>query len=134
MHSFINGRTALFGGWHEDGFKRGLTRAVNEIAGLPSPERPIDDVFLGEDVREGLTVVMWVTMNRLDFGPSGKLESARFRSLVERATYDEVRKWLAAHPADADAVINKAKGAMADRESGRRAWESERRKTGGQLP
>jgi len=118
LHSIVNGRTALFGGWHENGFKRALSTSVNRWARTSRPEAAMDADFLASDLLEGLVVVFSIAVEKPEFGPQGSLEGSDLRSLVQRATGAGMSEWLMAHPAEAALVVAKAEGARTANSSG----------------
>ncbi len=53
------------GGTHEEGFKRALTRVLNDYGKNSVKLKDSDKNLTGEDVREGLTAVVSVKLKRL---------------------------------------------------------------------
>ena len=60
--SFANNIHTTDGGTHEDGFKRSLTRVMNDYARKYNILKDSDKKLSGEDVREGLTCVISVKL------------------------------------------------------------------------
>lgn len=60
MLSFANNIRTHEGGTHESGFKAALTRVLNDYARKSNYLKEDDNNFLGEDTREGLTVIISV--------------------------------------------------------------------------
>lgn len=58
VYSFTNNINTYEGGTHEDGVKRALTRIINNYAKKNKYLKDNDDPLSGEDVREGLTMII----------------------------------------------------------------------------
>ena len=65
--SFANNIHSVDGGTHEDGFKRALTRVMNDYARKYNILKEADKNLSGEDVREGLTCVISVKVKEAQF-------------------------------------------------------------------
>ena len=130
LYSFANGITTTEGGMHEEGFRRALTGAVNRYADRKGLLRGVDNLQ-GEDIREGLTVIVSVRLREPQFEgqTKSKLGNVSIRSLVERATNQHLDDWLEEHPAEARRVVTKAVEASRARVAARAAREASRRKS-----
>ena len=62
--SFANNIHTTDGGTHEEGFKRSLTRVMNDYARKYNLLKDSDKNLTGDDVREGLTVVISIKVKR----------------------------------------------------------------------
>ena len=58
IYSFVNNIRTPEGGTHEDGVRRALTRILNKYATANNFLKSNDDPLTGEDVREGLTMII----------------------------------------------------------------------------
>ena len=58
IYSFTNNISTYEGGTHEDGVKRALTRIINNYAKNNKILKDNDDPLTGDDVREGLTMII----------------------------------------------------------------------------
>ncbi len=58
IYSFVNNITTPEGGTHEDGVRRALTRILNKYAVSNGILKNNDDPLTGDDVREGLTMII----------------------------------------------------------------------------
>ena len=67
MFSFVNNIPTPEGGYHEMGFRSGLTRVLNEYARSNGFLKDKDSNFQGDDFSEGLTVVLSVKMANVQF-------------------------------------------------------------------
>jgi DNA gyrase subunit B len=119
IHSSVNGTATPAGGRHVEGFKKALTRSVNECA-RPQMADPLSEELLGSDIREGLTAVIAVEIENPEFGPMGRFESLGIRRLVERITKQQIKDWMRSNPNEAELVRRKAMAARHRRESARR--------------
>ncbi|MCY3785630.1 MAG: DNA gyrase subunit B [bacterium] len=130
LYSFANGITTAEGGMHTEGFRKGLTGAVNRYADRKGLLRGTDSLQ-GEDIREGLTAIVSVRLREPQFEgqTKAKLGNVSIRSLVERATNRHLDDWLEEHPAEARRVVTKAVEASRARAAARAAREASRRKS-----
>src|SRR5690606_22357162 len=65
--SFANNINTHEGGTHEEGFRKALTKAINDFARSKNILKEKDDNLTGEDVREGLTAVISVRVREPQF-------------------------------------------------------------------
>ena len=131
LHSFANGIATLEGGMHEEGFKKALTNVVNKYAETNGLVKEKDGRLTGDDIREGLTVIISVRLREPQFEgqTKAKLGNVPIRSLVERATNEHLTAWLEENPTEARKVVNKAIAAARARQAARNAREATRRKS-----
>ena len=131
LHSFANGINTVEGGMHEEGFRKGLTRVVNDYCRAKGHLKEKDDNLAGEDIREGLTAIVSIRMREPQFEgqTKSKLGNASIRSLVERATNEKLAEWLEENPADARMIVSKCLQAQKARLAARQARDATRRKS-----
>ena len=129
--SFANNVRTTDGGTHEDGFKRALTRVMNDYARKYGILKDNDKNLSGEDVREGLTCVISVNMREAQFEgqTKSKLGNTEISGLVSGMVYEKMMTYLEENPATARAIFDKALTASRAREAARKARELARRKT-----
>ena len=60
IYSFVNNITTPEGGTHEDGVRRALTRILNKYASNNNLLKEKDEPLTGDDVREGITMIISV--------------------------------------------------------------------------
>ena len=127
IFSFANNIRTTDGGTHEDGFKRALTRVMNDYA----RKYNIDKNLSGEDVREGLTCVISVKLKEAQFEgqTKAKLGNTEMSSLVSSMLYKHMMTYLEENPATARTIFDKALSASRAREAARKARDLARRKT-----
>ncbi|MEX2279433.1 MAG: DNA topoisomerase (ATP-hydrolyzing) subunit B [Acidimicrobiia bacterium] len=130
--SFANNINTHEGGTHEEGFRKALTKAVNDFARTKGMLKEKDPNLTGEDIREGLTAVVSVKVREPQFEgqTKTKLGNTEVRSYVERALNQRLPEWLERYSADARRIIDKAITAAKAREAARRARDLTRRKSG----
>ncbi|MDE6967606.1 MAG: DNA topoisomerase IV subunit B, partial [Clostridia bacterium] len=83
--SFVNNIPTHEGGTHETGFKQGLTRFMNDYARNNGFIKEKETPFVGDDFREGLTVVMLLQMRDPEFEgqTKSKLSNAWIKKPIE---------------------------------------------------
>ena len=129
--SFANNIHTVDGGTHEDGFKRALTRVMNDYARKYNILKEADKNLSGEDVREGLTCVISVKVKEAQFEgqTKGKLGNTEISGLVSNLMSDKLMTFLGENPAVARAIFDKAMAASRAREAARKARDLVRRKS-----
>lgn len=129
--SFANNIHTVDGGTHEDGFKRALTRVMNDYARKYNILKEADKNLSGEDIREGLTCVISVKVKEAQFEgqTKGKLGNTEISGLVSNLMSDKLMTFLEENPAVARAIFDKAMAASRAREAARKARDLVRRKS-----
>ncbi|WP_283243077.1 DNA topoisomerase (ATP-hydrolyzing) subunit B [Yeguia hominis] len=129
--SFANNIHTTDGGTHEDGFKRALTRVMNDYARKYNIIKENDKNFSGEDVREGLTAVISVKLKEAQFEGQTKarLGNTEISGLVSGLINEKLTTYLEENPATAKAIFEKALAASRAREAARKARDLVRRKS-----
>jgi DNA gyrase subunit B len=130
--SFANNINTHEGGTHEEGFKKALTKAINDFARSKNLLKEKDDNLTGEDVREGLTAVVSVRVKEPQFEgqTKTKLGNTEIRSYVEKALNRKLPVWLEKYSPEARRIVEKSINAAKAREAARKARELTRRKSG----
>ncbi|MGH8945766.1 MAG: DNA topoisomerase (ATP-hydrolyzing) subunit B [Acidimicrobiia bacterium] len=130
--SFANNINTHEGGTHEEGFKKALTKAINDFARSKNLLKEKDENLTGEDVREGLTAVISVRVKEPQFEgqTKTKLGNTEIRSYVEKALNRKLPVWLEKYSPEARRIVEKAINAAKAREAARKARELTRRKSG----
>ncbi|MBO5253755.1 MAG: DNA topoisomerase (ATP-hydrolyzing) subunit B [Clostridia bacterium] len=129
--SFANNIRTVDGGTHEDGFKRALTRIMNDYARKYNILKDADKNLSGEDVREGLTCVISVKVKEAQFEgqTKGKLGNTEITGLISNLLSDKLMTFFEENPSVARAIFDKAMAASRAREAARKARELVRRKS-----
>ena len=131
MLSFANNIHTTDGGTHEEGFKRALTRVMNDYARRNNILKENDKNLSGEDVREGLTVVISVKLKEAQFEgqTKAKLGNTEIRMLVDGLISEKFKVFLEENPATAKAIFEKSLAAARARDAARKARDLVRRKS-----
>ncbi len=129
--SFANNIHTNDGGTHVDGFKRALTKVMNDYARKFNILKENDKNLSGEDVREGLTAVISVKLKEAQFEgqTKAKLGNTSVRTLVDKLVSEKLEQYLEENPATAKAIFEKALMAAKARDAARKARDLARRKT-----
>lgn len=130
--SFVNNIPTIEGGTHETGFKSAFTKVMNDFARNGGFLKDKEDNLLGEDFREGITVVLNVKMNNVQFEgqTKTKLGNPEAKTLVETLSVRKLSEFLAEkkNSSVGEVIINKAKGAAKVRIAAKKAKELTRAK------
>ncbi len=129
--SFANNIHTTDGGTHEEGFKRALTRVMNDYARKFNILKESDKSLSGEDVREGLTAIISVKLREAQFEgqTKAKLGNTEIRTMVDRLLQEKLSVYLEENPATAKAIFEKALASARAREAARKARDLVRRKS-----
>ena len=116
-------------GTHLTGFRTALTQVVNKYARDNKFLKEKDNNFTGDELKEGLVLVLSFIMPDPVFSGQTKdvLSSSEARTTVQRLVSKEIETWLNANKADAKAIIDKALLARAAREKAKKAKETVRK-------
>ena len=116
-------------GTHLTGFRTALTATMNEYAREKKLLKEKDANITGDELKEGLTLVLSFIMPDPVFSGQTKdvLSSSEARTAVQRLVAKEIKVWLDANPKDAKAIIDKALLARAAREKAKKAKETVRK-------
>ena len=130
--SFANNIRTHEGGTHESGFKAALTRVINDYARKTSFIKENDENFLGEDVREGLTVIISIKHPDPQFEgqTKTKLGNSEARTIVDRLFSENFERFLMENPKLGKTIMEKAELASRARVAAKRAREVTRQKSG----
>ncbi|HUG31542.1 MAG TPA: DNA topoisomerase (ATP-hydrolyzing) subunit B [Acidimicrobiia bacterium] len=130
--TFANNINTHEGGTHEEGFRKALTKAINDFARAKNILKEKDANLTGEDVREGLTAVVSVRVKEPQFEgqTKTKLGNTEIRSYVEKTLNRKLPIWLEKYSPEARRIIDKCINAAKARDAARKARELTRRKSG----
>ena len=108
--SFANNINTIEGGTHLTGLYRALTRVINDYGRKQNLLKEKEANLTGEDVREGLTVVLSVRLEDPQFEgqTKAKLNNPEIRSIVETVVGQQLTTYLEEHPGDGRKVIEKS--------------------------
>jgi DNA gyrase subunit B len=138
VFTFANNINTVDGGTHLSGFKTALTRTINAAGQSLGLFKDVKENLSGDDVREGLVVVISVKLSQPQFEgqTKGKLNSD-IAGTVQAFVNERLGGFLEQNPQVAKKIINKAIDAARAREAARKARDLTRRKgalDGGGLP
>ena len=128
--SFANNINTPEGGMHLTGFRTALTRTLNDYARKNNVLKAEDDSLTGDDVHEGLTVVLSVKLREPQFEgqTKAKLGNPEARGAVETVFGQAFGDFLEEHPQDARGILEKVVLAMKARKAAKAARETVLRK------
>ena len=131
IYSFANNINTHEGGSHLSGFKSALTKTINDYAKRNKYLKDGEASLSGEDVREGLTVVLSIKLTDPQFEgqTKTKLGNTFMRGLVDSVTMEELGSFFEENPTIARIVVDKALRAQRAREAAKKARELTRRKS-----
>ncbi|MBQ6495288.1 MAG: DNA topoisomerase (ATP-hydrolyzing) subunit B [Bacilli bacterium] len=132
IYSFVNNIITPEGGTHEDGVKNSLTRIINNYAKQNKLVKDNDEPLSGEDVREGLSMIISAKVPEPQFEgqTKTKLGNSEVRKVAASVFASGFERFLLEHPNDAKIIIDKANTAARARVAAKRARELTRRKGG----
>ena len=118
-------------GTHLTGYRAAMTRAINEFAREQKLLKEKDDNLTGEDLKEGLVLVLSLKMPDPIFNGQTKdvLTSAEGRTVVERLVNKELKKWFSNNPNEVKIIVSKALLSKKAREAAKKAREATREKS-----
>ncbi len=136
IFSYVNNIPTGEGGTHETGFKSAITRAFNQLGKQFGFFKDKDNALQGEDYREGMTAVLAIKMQEVQFEgqTKTKLGNPEAKIAVETFTYNSLLEYFKDADKVADKkslleiIINKAKSAARVREAARKAKDIARSK------
>ena len=129
IYSFVNNINTHDGGTHEDGVKRALTRVINSYARKTGILKEKDDSLTGDDVKEGLTMIVSCKHPNPQFEgqTKGRLGNSEVRKLADNVFSQGFERFLMENPDEAKTIVNKAMLACRARNAARKAREITRK-------
>ena len=130
IYSFTNNINTHEGGTHEDGVKRALTRIMNNYARNNKLLKDNDDPLTGDDVREGLAMIISCKHPNPQFEgqTKTKLGNAEVRKIADDVFSEGLERFLLENPQEARTIVEKSITATRARLAAKRAREATRRK------
>ena len=127
--TYCNNIHTIEGGTHLSGFRAALTRTINKY-GADAKLIKEKDSLTGDDMREGLTVIVSVKVPQPQFEgqTKTKLGNGEVEGIVGSIVSDRLMTFFEENPAVAKTIIEKTLLAARAREAARAARESTRRK------
>ena len=129
IYSFVNNINTHDGGTHEEGVRRALTRVINSYAKKNNILKEKDDSLTGEDVQEGLTMIISCKHPNPQFEgqTKGRLGNSEVRKLADNVFSEGFERFLLENPESARVIINKSLLACRARNAARKAREVTRK-------
>jgi DNA gyrase subunit B len=130
-YSFVNTIHTTEGGTHLSGFRAALTRVVNDYIKKQELTKNKDLNITGEDVREGLTVVLSIKIPNPQFEgqTKTKLGNSEVEGIVKSIIGDALSTYFEENPQVAQKICQKAISAAEAREAAKKARELVRKKS-----
>lgn len=130
--SFANNIHTFEGGTHESGIKSALTRVINDYGRNAKIIKENDDNLSGEDVREGLTLIVSIRHSNPQFEGQTKMKlgNSEVRTITDRLFSQHFEKFLMENPTVARQIVDKGIIASKARLAAKRAREMTRKKSG----
>ena len=130
IYSFTNNINTHEGGTHEDGVKRALTRIINNYAKKNKFLKDNDAPLTGDDVREGITMIISCKHPDPQFEgqTKTKLGNSEVRKIADDVFSEGFERFLLENPDEAKQIMEKAMTAARARVAAKKARELTRRK------
>ena len=131
IYSFANNIHTPEGGTHEEGVKQALTRVINNYAKNAKLLKDNDDSLTGEDVREGIAMIISCKHPNPQFEgqTKTKLGNSEVKKIANDIFANGFERFLMENPDAAKAIVDKCMTASRARLAAKKARELTRRKT-----
>ena len=131
IYSFVNNINTHDGGTHEEGVRRALTRIINSYARKTNLLKEKDESLTGDDVKEGLTMIISCKHPNPQFEgqTKGRLGNSEVRKLADNVFSEGFERFLLENPEEAKIIVEKAMTAARARVAAKKARELTRRKS-----
>ncbi|MCH5205925.1 MAG: DNA topoisomerase (ATP-hydrolyzing) subunit B [Oscillospiraceae bacterium] len=144
LRSFANDIHTGEGGMHENGFKRALSKVVNDFAKSFKEQQEKNKVkkksakkdddkeftgYSGEAIREAINAIISVKLPECEFEgqTKGKLGNPEVQPAVYKVMTEQLTYYFEEHPETAQIVVNKAASSQAARDAAKKAMEAKRK-------
>lgn len=131
IFTYVNNINTEEGGTHLSGFKKALTRTINDYARKNNLLKDADDNLSGDDVREGLTAVISIKVREPQFEgqTKTKLGNSEIMPIVDNLVSEALGDFFEETPAIAKKIVEKSIISARARMAARKARELTRRKS-----
>ena len=131
IYSFVNNINTHDGGTHEEGVRRALTRIINNYARKNNILKEKDESLTGDDVKEGLTMIVSCKHPNPQFEgqTKGRLGNSEVRKIADSVFAEGFETFLLENPEEARIIVDKTMTAARARVAAKRARELTRRKS-----
>ncbi len=129
IYSFVNNINTHDGGTHEEGVRRALTRVLNNYARKAKLLKEKDDALTGDDVKEGLTMIVSCKHPNPQFEgqTKGRLGNSEVRKLADNVFSEGFERFLMENPNEAKIIVEKSMLASRARLAAKKAREATRK-------
>ena len=129
IYSFVNNINTHDGGTHEEGVRRALTRVLNNYARKAKLLKEKDDPLTGDDVKEGLTMIVSCKHPNPQFEgqTKGRLGNSEVRKLADNVFSEGFERFLMENPNEAKIIVEKSMLASRARLAAKKAREATRK-------
>ncbi|MDX9867525.1 MAG: DNA topoisomerase (ATP-hydrolyzing) subunit B [Kiritimatiellia bacterium] len=129
-YSYCNNINTIEGGTHLSGFRSALTRTVNKYIVDNNLQKSNEEALTGDDIREGITVVVSVKVPQPQFEgqTKTKLGNGEVEGIVAQIVNEQLGTYFGEKPGVARKVVEKAVLAARARIAARKARDLTRRK------
>ena len=131
IYSFVNNINTHDGGTHEEGVRRALTRIINNYARKNNFLKDKDAALTGDDVKEGLTMIISCKHPNPQFEgqTKGRLGNSEVRKIADNVFAEGFERFLMENPEEAKIIVDKTMTAARARIAAKKARELTRRKS-----
>lgn len=131
IFTYVNNINTEEGGTHLSGFKKALTRTINDYARKSNLLKEADDNLSGDDVREGLTAVISIKVREPQFEgqTKTKLGNSEIMPIVDNLVSEALGEFFEENPSIAKKIVEKSIISARARMAARKARELTRRKS-----
>ena len=130
VFTYVNNINTEEGGTHLSGFRKALTRTINNYARANKLLKDNEDALSGDDVREGLTAVLSLKVPNPQFESQTKIKlgNSEVMPIVDNLVGDTLAEFMEENPSVAKKIVEKGIVAARARLAARKARELTRRK------
>lgn len=129
MYSFVNNINTIEGGTHVSGFRKALTRTLNDYATKNELMKKMKEPLSGDDMKEGLVCVLSLKISDPQFESQTKIKlgNTEITGLVEQIVNEGLGTFLEEHPKEAKKIVEKCVMAATARIEARKVRETVRK-------
>ncbi|MBX7245117.1 MAG: DNA topoisomerase (ATP-hydrolyzing) subunit B [Candidatus Sumerlaeaceae bacterium] len=125
VYSFVNNINTIEGGTHMTGFRKALTRTINDYASKNDLMKKMKENLSGDDLKEGLTAVVSLKISDPQFESQTKIKlgNTEVTGIVENIVNEGLGEFLEENPKIARKIVEKCVMAATARIEARKARE-----------
>jgi DNA gyrase subunit B len=132
VYSFVNVINTHEGGTHLTGFRIALTKSINNYARKELAQKDTEDALTGDDVKEGLTAIVYIKMPSTNLQFEGqtktKLGNSEVQSVVQQSVSEFLDTYFEENPRVGKEILGKILLAQKARLAAKAAKEAVMRK------